>query len=65
MSSNISVDDLLNSMKNSNSTPVVPLDNGGVSVDSLLQNMGKSNKSPEVANAGVGEDLLNLQGKGF
>lgn len=62
MSSNISVDDLLNSMKNSGSTPV---NTGGVSVDSLLQNMGQSNKSPEVANAGVGEDYTKLAGQGL
>tara|TARA_R110000796_G_scaffold166118_1_gene282996 strand:- start:43 stop:1803 length:1761 start_codon:yes stop_codon:yes gene_type:complete len=65
MSSNISVDDLLNSMKNSGSTPVVPLDSGGVSIDSLLQNIGQSNKSPEVVNAGVGADYTELAGQGL
>jgi len=62
MSSDISVDDLLNSMKSPSSAPV---NTGGVSVDSLLQNMGKPDKKPEAANAGVGTGYAELAGQGL
>jgi len=65
MSGNISVDDLLNSIKNVNSTTDVSSQTSGSTVESLLENLYPKEESLEVDNMGVEENYAELAGQGF